>query len=394
MVLLTCVVWLGGCASKGATTVSTETPQYQPGFVSLPNSCTEAVQPLQTIVDEFAGELYRPDAEFVQATRVDSRAVQTLECRDLEYSVPIPRDPGRPGVVPISRSLSIRYQLDKEPRRIGYTTQGLVSKFSRGHTQSAPVSGIGDDGISWVDEAKSSRMVAGVEFVLGNLFVKVLTTGWDWSSGSAPWPAAAPELAEKLRAGAESIAKEIVRQSRTALPTAVFTPPVTPTASSTTTASPTTARTPEAEVPAWNPCAIPDADTAAAGLERGLSGHEGFALDTPCPWHGEWFNFEIYSTIKSFESVIYSNRDYLRPIFRRIGDRNGVEVDRRFANAHCAIAFDVAQNSKSGTPAGTLVLEGRAFGINRVLTDRDRAELCTEVTRVAETLLPVLPPGA
>ncbi|MEV2226802.1 hypothetical protein AB0E01_44260 [Nocardia vinacea] len=394
MVLLSCVVWLGGCAPKDVTPVSTETPEYQPGFASLPNSCAEAVQPLRAIVEKFAGELYRPNVEFVHATRVDRRTTQTLECRDMEYSVPIPREPSQPGVVPTSRSLSIRYQLDKEPRRMDYTTRGLVSKFSSRHTQVSPTSGIGEDGIIWVDEEKNSQMVTGVEFVLDNLFVELLTTGWDWSAESAPWPAASPKLGVDLRAGAESVAKEVVRHAQTALPTTVFAPPGTASASSTTAAPPTIAKTPEADVPAWNPCTIPDGAIAAAGLERGVSGDEGFDLDTSCPWHGSWFNFEIYSTTRSFESVIYSDKDYRRPIFRKIGNRNVVEVDRRFANAHCAIAVDVAQNPKSGIAAGTLVLEGRAFGINRVLTDSQRAELCTEVTRVAEALLPALAPGA
>lgn len=395
-VLLSSVVWLGGCANPGETT---ETQKYRPGFASLPASCAEAVKPLETAVKAFAGELYRPNVEFERDVRTDSPSgqAQTLNCSDMVYSVPIPREPIQPGLVPMSRSFSIRYDLTKTPRRVEQITQSLVARANKASygTQPSTAPGIGEDAITWVDEPRNSPVRFGLRFVIGNLDVDIMTSGWDWSEDSEPWPADdSPKLREDLRAGAESIAKAVAQHAQSALPITVFTPvPSATTSTPPTTTSPTTAAS-DPRTPAWNPCTIPDSDIAAAGLQIGSKESRSYDLNTRCTWQGAWFRVEIYSAGYSFESMIYSNDDYMRPIRLTIGDRRAVGVHLRFGGKlHCTIAFDVAQNPKSGIAGGTLVFDARVFG-NKVVTDSQHTELCDELTRVTSALLAVLPPGA
>ncbi|WP_419150630.1 DUF3558 family protein [Nocardia vinacea] len=193
-----------------------------------------------------------------------------------------------------------------------------------------------------------------------------------------------PELRNDLQAGAESIAKAVAQHAKSVLPTTILTWPSS--SSTSNTAAPTTTA---AQIPLWDPCGIPDTDIATAGLEprSKRSGGSSTGNYASCTWHGTWYEVLVISTSTSFATETYDRDKYARPTPLTIGGRPAVMLYWAQSDYFCDIASDVARDPKSGVAPRTIIFEAAVNEHGR------RPELCTELTRVANTVVAVLPAG-
>ncbi|MFX0576817.1 DUF3558 domain-containing protein [Nocardia nepalensis] len=377
-VLLCSVLWLVGCSHEIADL------EYRSGFSSLPATCADAVKPVEQAVQAFAGDLYSPAVGFEQS-HTSSEYAQDLYCA-AKYDDPVPREPIKPYRVPMSRSVTINYDIVTLPILAGATTTGLLAQATTTSNSSPPMSvpGVGEDAITWVEQPKAAVRI-GLRFRIGNLQVEVVTSGEDWSGIPESFPVGdSPELRKDLQSGAESVAKAVAQQARSVLPTTVL--PWPSSASTTSTAAPTTTKS---QIPVWDPCTIPDRDLAAAGLEPGSkrSGAGTVSDYASCMWHGAWYSFSIYSTSVPFAAEVYDRDKYVRPTPLTIGGRPAVQLYWADSDYFCDIAFDVARDPRSGVASGTVTFE------TSVSENGRRPELCSELKRVTNTLVGAVPPG-
>ncbi|MFF0499120.1 DUF3558 domain-containing protein [Nocardia aobensis] len=138
----------------------------------------------------------------------------------------------------------------------------------------------------------------------------------------------------------------------------------------------------------WNPCSIPDADIAAAGLNpaKRHTDTDKYAQKFPgwdvCSWDSDnWIGLQVFSTnahafdeVKS-NTVLFSNP---RPV--DVGGRSAVMLDRTAIPDGCVILFDVPGNPVE-------------FELNPKLSAASTGDACAELTRIAEVLVKDLPTG-
>ncbi|NKY54530.1 DUF3558 domain-containing protein [Nocardia vermiculata] len=157
-------------------------------------------------------------------------------------------------------------------------------------------------------------------------------------------------------------------------------------ATATSVASGAPASTTAASNTAWNPCSIPDADIAAAGLnpEKRQADTGKYGTKFPgwdiCGWLSDsWYSINVYSTSDhTYDEVIHNTNNFSNPRNVTVGGRNAVMMDSLTLPEGCDLIFDSA--------SGPVQIElGPMVGAD------EPGDSCTEVTRVAEVLLKDFP---
>lgn len=345
-----------------------------------PDGLRDAVRPAERSVEAFAGKLYAADADFESTSLGDGDDYSHLYCT-MKYADPILRAPGPRAREAMSRKFTL--SMTKGPRLGGTTTSSLLAQATTTAGGSRPerVSGIGDDAIAWVESVEDVPVQVGVRFRIGNLGVEVTTSGRDWSGQPRTMPVNdSSALRDELRAGAEGIAAAIACAAQSAYPTAVprydspSTGPTRPRTNTSTTPTPT-------EGPAWDPCAVPADQLAAADLRIWREGRT-------CSWKGPWFDVRAPSSAPGYESALYptGHQTYTRPEPLIVGGRSAVLLHWEQTDLFCVLAFDIAGAPHSPRMPRVIELE-----ISSNTEDR-RDELCAEVIRVGDAVAGSLPP--
>lgn len=157
-------------------------------------------------------------------------------------------------------------------------------------------------------------------------------------------------------------------------------------ATATSVASGAPASTTAASNTAWNPCSIPDADIAAAGLnperrqaDTGKHGTKFPGWDI-CGWVSEsWYAINVYSTSShTFDEVIHNTNNFSNPRDTTVSGRSAVMLDSLTVPGGCDLAFNAS--------SGPVILE---------VTSKPSADnpgnACAEATRIAQVLLKNFP---
>jgi hypothetical protein len=376
-VLLLCAVcWVAGCASE------IETPDEQPGFSSLPASCSKAMQPLESAVRDFAGDLYdspvRGDGDELSR---ENPYTQSLTC-EARYLEALPRAPIGSARMPMTRSVGITYGITTLPQYSDATTTAVRAQVPEDDNNSTPVqlSGIGEDAVTWVERDGHGDVHVSVRFRLGNLDVGIRTSGMDWPATAATMPSGkSPELQQDLQSGAESIAAAVAGHVESALPKAMLTWPTDTSAAS----SPATTTTSAPKAPLWDPCRLPDSAVAAAGLAPSTKKPEGGPDRPSCEWSGEWFDIRIDSPATTFESEIYHRETYVRPEFVTPAGRPALMFTWADTEYFCDVAFEIA--GEPGSYPQLVIVEATAH------EDDKGVELCGELGKVTEAVAGAIP---
>ncbi|NKY86407.1 DUF3558 family protein [Nocardia veterana] len=138
----------------------------------------------------------------------------------------------------------------------------------------------------------------------------------------------------------------------------------------------------------WNPCSIPDADIAAAGLNpaKRHTDTDKYAVKFPgwdvCAWDsGNWIRLQVFSTnTHTFDEVRNNTVLFNNPRTVSIGGRDAVMMGRNAIPDGCVVAFDVPGNPVT-------------FEINPSLAADSTGDACAELTRIATVLVKDLPSG-
>ncbi|WP_083871345.1 DUF3558 domain-containing protein [Nocardia aobensis] len=138
----------------------------------------------------------------------------------------------------------------------------------------------------------------------------------------------------------------------------------------------------------WNPCSLPDADIAAAGLNpaKRHTDTDKYAQKFPgwdvCGWDsGGWIRLQVFSTsVHTFDEVKNNTTLFSNPRSVNIGGRDAVMLDRTAIPDGCVILFDVPHNPIE-------------FEINPSLAADSTGDACAELTRIAGILVKDLPTG-
>ncbi|MFI7194857.1 DUF3558 domain-containing protein [Nocardia nova] len=139
---------------------------------------------------------------------------------------------------------------------------------------------------------------------------------------------------------------------------------------------------------AWNPCSIPDADIAAAGLNPAKKHpdtgkySEKFPGWDICGWlSNSWYSLNIYSTNShTFDEVINNTTLFRDPQPVSVGERRGVLLHHVDNPQACTIALDI--------PNDPVQMDVDAKASADTVGDS-----CSEVTRIARVLEKDLPAG-
>ncbi|MFR9752642.1 DUF3558 domain-containing protein [Nocardia sp. 004] len=137
---------------------------------------------------------------------------------------------------------------------------------------------------------------------------------------------------------------------------------------------------------AWNPCSIPDADIAAAGLnpERRVADTGQYGAKFPgwdiCGWNSDsWYGINVYSTnAHTFDEIVNNTNNYRNPHPVAVGGRSAVMLDLLNLPEGCGLVFD--------TISGPV-----KFDLIPKLSADTVGDSCAEVMRIAEALLENLP---
>jgi len=163
----------------------------------------------------------------------------------------------------------------------------------------------------------------------------------------------------------------------------------TATSSGSTLAAPVSTA-PAASVPAsntaWNPCSIPDADIAAAGLNPAKKETDSGALGTKfpgwdiCSWMSDsWYLVNVLSTnAHAFDEVAHNSTQFQDPQPVTVGGRDATLLHQVDEPKGCTIAFDI--------PGDPVQIE-----VNPKLSADTIGDSCAEVSRIAGVLAKDLP---
>jgi uncharacterized protein YceK len=138
---------------------------------------------------------------------------------------------------------------------------------------------------------------------------------------------------------------------------------------------------------AWNPCSIPDADIAAAGLNPATkdvgSGGVRFPGWDICSWDSDsWYGIEVYSTnAHTFDEAVHNTTNFRNPRTATVGGRSATMLDPLNIPQGCTLIFDAT----SGPVEIDLDPKLSAQGTGTV------GNSCAELTRIAGSLLKDLP---
>ncbi len=155
-----------------------------------------------------------------------------------------------------------------------------------------------------------------------------------------------------------------------------------------TTASAVSTPSVTASNTSWNPCSLPDADIAAAGLDpaKRHTDTDKYAQKFPgwdvCGWDsGGWIRLQVFSTnAHTFDEVKNNTTLFSNPRPVNVGGRDAVMLDRTAIPDGCVILFDVPGNPVE-------------FEINPSLAADSTGDACTELTRISSVLVKDLPAG-
>ncbi len=145
-----------------------------------------------------------------------------------------------------------------------------------------------------------------------------------------------------------------------------------------------TAATPASNT-AWNPCSIPDADIAAAGLNPSTKEVGSAGVTFPgwdiCTWDsnsGEWYALELYSTSShTYDEVVHNTTLFKNPRPVTVGGRAGMVLPHANESDACTVALDAknpVQVAVSTKPSAD-----------------SAGDPCAEAARIAGVLLKDLP---
>ncbi|ATL70254.1 DUF3558 family protein [Nocardia terpenica] len=179
-----------------------------------------------------------------------------------------------------------------------------------------------------------------------------------------------------LAASALTVAAGCSGESHTAAGSTSATPTSTAPTSSPSSASNTS----------WNPCSIPDADIAATGLnptkkQVGALGTKFPGWDI-CAWLSDsWYGLHVYSTsVHTFDEVVHNTTLFRDPQPVTVGGHAAVLLHHADNPKGCTIAFDIPQDPVQ-------------FEVTPKLSADQTGDSCSEVTRIANTLVKDLPAG-
>jgi hypothetical protein len=140
---------------------------------------------------------------------------------------------------------------------------------------------------------------------------------------------------------------------------------------------------------AWNPCSIPDADIAAAGLNPATKDVGSGGIRFPgwdiCTWLStSWYGLDLYSTnAHNFDEAVHNTTLFQNPRPVTVGGRSAVMVDPLTVQQGCTLLFDTT----TGPIDFDLSPKFSAIGTGTV------GDSCAEVIRIAGVLLKDLPPN-
>ncbi|WP_157533677.1 DUF3558 family protein [Nocardia otitidiscaviarum] len=348
---------------------------------------------LEPQLRDFAVGLHRPDTPMQTQYVENARIVQGVTCA-ITYDDPMPDGENYPAAGPLSRSLTLTLRATGESRThwaktrtVRPDTVGL--ERIDGPTQ---LSGVGDDAVlvagfrSLVDTAEA-RIRARVH----NVEIEVNTSGMDWAGG----PSMPVTDSPSLRTSLSTAAKQLTTAIAGALPQ--LSPPTTigwtlqPSAPENDDSPPDTS-----PITVWDPCSIPESAVTQAGLdptskESSPGVHEESAR---CEWAGQGFSLVLESEARLFRSDIYGHPDWrtgFTPVV--VGGRTAVFVDSvSHGDTGCMLAFDVPQGVRWGGTVGIVAMEAWASRPS-YSGGMGRPALCDALHRVADVLVPHLPPG-
>ncbi|MFD6392505.1 DUF3558 family protein [Nocardia sp. NPDC060259] len=336
---------------------------------------------------QFAGDLENPDTRLLADTG-SSNGPNEIFCRVNFDANPVPDGDVMPKAGPLLRTVTI--ELDRGPvvpQGLQPTRAPMASNAAQRTNFSTPqqLDGIGDDAMIAIEDSDGT-IRSWATSVIGNVRIQVVTAGMDWSGSTSPPVWGSPTMREDLSEGAEAILAELARELPSAMPTATSEPP-TPPAVATSTVPPT------ADPPVWDPCSIPESAIAEARLRPAPK--QSAASGSRCEWKGDGYTLAIGSTAEAFHQVYYSHYGwYPRPRPVRVGDRQALQVAKSFGGAdaevddgYCELGFDTPFGTKNGIPIGAVGIE--------MWDDADRkpTAVCKDLVRLAESLVPHLPPS-
>ncbi|MBF6448780.1 DUF3558 domain-containing protein [Nocardia elegans] len=154
----------------------------------------------------------------------------------------------------------------------------------------------------------------------------------------------------------------------------------------TTTVTTASASSDPASNTAWNPCSIPDADIAAAGLnpakklpDTGKYGQKFPGWDI-CGWLSDsWYSLSVYSTNShTFNEVAGNTILFRNPQSVTISDRKAVLLHSADDPESCTIVFDIVKSPVQ-------------FEVNAKASADTPGDSCSEVSRIAGILVKDLP---
>ena len=133
---------------------------------------------------------------------------------------------------------------------------------------------------------------------------------------------------------------------------------------------------------AWNPCSIPEADLAAAGLnpERQVGDTSKYGTKFPgfdiCGWMSDsWYAANVYSTNShTFDEIVHNTVNYKNPRPVNVSGRDGAMLDTLYADQGCVIVFDAV--------SGPVEVE-----VSPSLAADTTGDSCAEAVRISEVLL-------
>ncbi|WP_280420133.1 DUF3558 family protein [Nocardia carnea] len=370
-----------GCCSCGGTTE----PQYPSGYSALPASCAEVGTAAGDTLHRFAGDLPIVDARLVTTSEFDTGVGQTLTCT-VTYEDPIPHLDRVSTPEPLSRTARIDLLVWTNPAVLGQTTTSAETEPTSASEAPTPIRGLGDQADIRTLPIGKNQVAVGVRTMLGNLAVNVHTQGLNWSGESGTPPTGdSPVLRNDLASGAESIAAALVDNLSVSLSRTTF-PPESATASVGSTTS--TLTTPTAPQPMWDPCTIPDADVAAAGLNP-----QSEKTGTPkpevaqCRWTGPSHDVAVFTRNRRYTDWAYGVFTQPRPVM--VGDRRALLAvpGDVAANASCTLLFDIPQGTQDGIETGVVEVQASTE------TPGNRDALCADLIRLAVPLTQHLPAG-
>ncbi|WP_194289870.1 DUF3558 family protein [Nocardia macrotermitis] len=347
-------------------------PQYTSGYSALPASCGEVLTAAGDELRQFAGSLPTAGAQLVNTFKNDTWVGDTLNCTVI-YEDPIPHPDKVSTPESLSRTVTINLLTVTTPAIAGQTTTTTAASPA-----STPVRGIGDQATLTALPLEKNQAQMRLDTKLDNLSLEIDTQGLNWSGASGAAPTGdSPELRKDLTSSAESIAKALIHHLSETLPRKTFRPDA-----ATTTSAPTPATTTKpAPQPVWDPCTIPDADLAAAGLNP-----QSKKADSPdthsgrCWWTSPSYHVDVFTWDSRFTDWAYEVHTQPRPVM--VGNRRALLVNSDIpTDPGCILLFDIPQTTDiHGVRTGVVQIEARDD------TASSRDAVCAELTRLAVPL--------